>query len=46
MDFLFEDTEKLANFTSCNDINPSGIGRFGISYIFRYIFDNQKNIIN
>lgn len=31
MDFLFEDTEKLANFTSCNDINPSGIGRFGIS---------------
>lgn len=31
MNFVFEDKFNLANFTSCKDINRSGISRFGIS---------------
>jgi hypothetical protein len=28
MKFVFEDIENLHNFTSCPDVNPSGIKRF------------------
>ena len=31
MNFVFEDKFNLSNFTSCKDINRSGISRFGIS---------------
>ena len=31
MKFIFENLEKYLNFTECKDINPSGIGRFGVS---------------
>ena len=31
MKFIFEDTKNFLNFTNCEDINPSGIRRFGVS---------------
>lgn len=31
MIFMYEDKERYLNFTSCDDINPSGIKRFGCS---------------
>ena len=31
MKFIFEDLQNYLNFTECKDINPSGIGRFGVS---------------
>lgn len=34
MNFLFEDTNTLSNFTSNKDINTSGIPRFAISPLF------------
>jgi hypothetical protein len=47
MKFLFENFEKLANFTSCNDINTSGIPRFAISPLFTstqiYVNANGKH---
>jgi hypothetical protein len=47
MKFLFENFEKLANFTSCNDINKSGIPRFAISPLFTstqiYVNANGKH---
>lgn len=47
MNFLFENFEKLANFTSCNDINTSGIPRFAISPLFTstqiYVNANGKH---
>ena len=47
MKFLFENFEKLANFTSCNDINTSGIPRFAISPLFTstqiYVNANSKH---
>jgi len=47
MNFLFENFEKLSNFTSCNDINTSGIPRFAISPLFTstqiYVNANNKH---
>ena len=45
MNFLFENFEKLANFTSCTDINTSGIPRFAISPLFTstQIYVNANN---
>ena len=31
MKFIFEDTKNFLNFTNCEDVNPSGIRRFGVS---------------
>ena len=31
MNFMFESVRDRLNFLSCKDINPSGIGRFGVS---------------
>ncbi len=46
MNFLFENTNKLLNFTSCNDINTSGIPRFAISPLFTstQIYVNSNNL--
>lgn len=46
MNFLFEDTSKLANFTSNTDINTSGIPRFAISPLFTstQIYVNANNL--
>ena len=47
MNFLFENFEKLSNFTSCTDINTSGIPRFAISPLFTstqiYVNANNKH---
>jgi hypothetical protein len=47
MNFLFEDVFNLANFTSCKDINKSGIPRFAISPLFTstqiYVNANNKH---
>lgn len=47
MNFLFEDTKKLANFISNKDINTSGIPRFAISPLFTstqiYVNHNNKS---
>jgi hypothetical protein len=47
MNFVFEDAYKLLNFTSCTDINKSGIPRFAISPLFTsaqiYVNANGKN---
>ena len=47
MNFLFENFERLSNFTSCNDINTSGIPRFAISPLFTstqiYVNANNKH---
>jgi hypothetical protein len=47
MNFVFEDVYKLLNFTSCTDINKSGIPRFAISPLFTsaqiYVNANGKN---
>lgn len=47
MNFLFEDIDKLSNFTTNTDINKSGIPRFAISPLFTstqiYVNANNKN---
>jgi len=48
MKFIFEDTENYLNFTNCKDINPSGIGRFGVSPLLNashlfYVSNSIKN---
>lgn len=47
MNFLFEDVNNLANFTSNKDLNTSGIPRFAISPLFTstqiYVNANSKS---
>ena len=47
MNFVFEDVFNLSNFTSCKDINKSGIPRFAISPLFTstqiYVNANNKH---
>jgi hypothetical protein len=38
MRFIFEDVEEMLNFTNCKDVNPSGIGRFGVSPLLNASF--------
>lgn len=51
MNFLFENIENHTNFTTCTDINPSGIGRFGFSPLVSaaniyYVNKNQRGNLN
>lgn len=48
MNFLYEDKFNLSNFTSCSDINRSGIGRFGISPLITAtnIYCSMNNVHN
>lgn len=42
MNFIFEDIEKLENFTGCNDINRSGMRRFSTSPIVNNILIHMQ----
>lgn len=46
MNFIFESVRDRLNFISCKDINPSGIGRFGVSALLNatelYFVSNDK----
>jgi hypothetical protein len=49
MNLIFENLDGNKNFINCNDINPSGIGRFGNSALINathlYCTSNQKPLI-
>lgn len=46
MNFIFEDRTNLKNFINCNDVNRSGISRFGTAPIISptHIYYSSKNI--
>jgi hypothetical protein len=46
MRFIFEDVEKFLNFTKCEDVNPSGIKRFGVSPLLNasYLFYTSNDL--
>lgn len=51
MNFLVENINDLTNFTSCKDVNRSGIGRFGFSPLISaanifYVRKNIRSVIN
>ena len=47
MKFVFEDVSGLLNFVDCEDVNPSGIRRFGVAPLLNanimYHVNNKKN---
>ena len=48
MKFIFEDVENYLNFTNCQDVNPSGIKRFGVSPLLNasHLFYVSNSITN
>ena len=51
MNFLFENINNLTNFNSCDDVNPSGIKRFGLSPLIsttniHYVNRGERGKIN
>lgn len=45
MKFIFEDTDNFLNFTSCKDVNPSTIRRFGTSSLVMKIIKKNNGLV-